>query len=238
MSSGAAGCAQPYCSCEVWRHVASPSGPFVEYCLDLRCSDMAWSTWRRFSAFSDLRKQLLKGSAGAKKPLPHKHMHRHTVSPDDLKKRAPALAAWLNGVLEDEGAMASMVILEFVGLAASAMGDPSRERTPVHVSMLPQIAETGDIMLFRTRAVVPFLQRAVTQSNWDHVGVVMHFDWRGEVCSSTKSAECGMIECDMAGTRFYGLQQYESYQWHLQYEKMALRQYAAKTRGFEPSTGT
>ena len=40
--------------------------------------------------------------------LPHTHMHRHTVSPDDLKKRAPALAAWLNGVLEDEGAMASM----------------------------------------------------------------------------------------------------------------------------------
>ena len=187
---------------------------------------MAWSTWRRFSAFSELRKQL-KGLACAKKPLPHKHMRRHTVSPEDLKKRAPALAAWLNGVLADDGAMASMVILEFVGLAASAMGGPSRERTPVHVSMLPQIAETGDIMLFRTKAVVPMLQRAVTQSNWDHVGVVVHFDWRGEVCNSIKSAECGMIECDMAGTRFYGLQQYESYQWHLQYEKMALRQYAA-----------
>jgi len=31
---------------------------------------------------------------------------------------------------------------------------------------------------------------------------------------------CGIIECDVSGIHFYGLREYERYQWHLQYEAM------------------
>ena len=191
------------CSCSAWRRVRAPA-LFIEFRLDMRCGEMQWVAWRRFSEFARLRRSLGRRYPAARKPLPGRNLKRHTTEPEDLKKRAPALAAWLCTVLQAEGAMSEVVVLEFVGLAASL---PSTSRPPVHVSVLPAVAETGDLMLFRTKAAVPALQRAVTRSDWDHVGLVMHLDWRGRVCGSQSSAECGFIECDASGTHFYGLQQ-------------------------------
>ena len=156
------------CACLAWRRVKSPE-LFVEYRVKLRCGETQWVAWRRFRQFAKLRNRLAARIPAARKPLPGKHLHRHTVDPDELKKRAPALAEWLTGVIEADGAMAEMAVLEFIGLAAAL---PTTARPPVHVSMLPQIAETGDIMLFRTKATVPMLQRAVTRSDWDHVGIL------------------------------------------------------------------
>eukprot|EP00908_Phaeocystis_cordata_P023092 Transcript_5519.p1 GENE.Transcript_5519~~Transcript_5519.p1 ORF type:complete len:409 (+),score=134.47 Transcript_5519:84-1310(+) len=218
------------CSCSAWRRVRAPA-LFIEFRLDMRCGEMQWVAWRRFSEFARLRRSLGRRHPAARKPLPGKNLKRHTTEPEDLKKRAPALAAWLCTVLQAEGAMSEVLVLEFVGLAATL---PSTSRPPVHVSVLPAVAETGDLMLFRTKAAVPALQRAVTRSDWDHVGLVMHLDWRGRVCGSQSSAECGFIECDASGTHFYGLQQYEFYKWHLQYEQMALRQLEWDERG-DPS---
>ena len=54
--------------------------------------------------------------------------------------------------------------------------------------------------------------------------MVVHLDCGGRVCSAREAAasqgSCGLVECDVSGIHFYRLQQYETYQWHLQYEEM------------------
>ena len=127
-----------------------------------------------------------RGRSGTREPLPGKLL-RHTVEPEDLRTRAPALAQWLTEVLQASlspslspspsaqhhspapapapdpspapaprhqlrpytltqarSALSELALLEFVGLASSL---PDSARPPLHVSVLRQIAETGDVVL-------------------------------------------------------------------------------------------
>eukprot|EP00316_Scyphosphaera_apsteinii_P021289 CAMPEP_0119324982 /NCGR_PEP_ID=MMETSP1333-20130426/64644_1 /TAXON_ID=418940 /ORGANISM="Scyphosphaera apsteinii, Strain RCC1455" /LENGTH=361 /DNA_ID=CAMNT_0007332827 /DNA_START=149 /DNA_END=1235 /DNA_ORIENTATION=- len=119
-------------------------------------------------------------------------------------------------------------VLEFIGLGCSISLAPTKA---VHVSMLPQVAESGDVMVFRTKAPVAALQRAVTISKWDHVGLVVHRDRCERVTTAANSHEVGFVECDMNGCRFYSLNDYTQRQWHQAYESMALRQVEWPGRG-------
>ena len=152
------------CTCDDWRRVRAPE-LFIEFKLRLQIGDLQWCAFRRFSEFAALRRQLGSRLAPAREPLPGKQLLRHTVDPEELRTRAPALAQWLTEVLQAEDALSELVLLEFVGLASSLPDSAGTRRAPVHVSMLRQIAETGDLMLFRSRAAVPAMQRAVTRSD-------------------------------------------------------------------------
>ena len=57
-------------------------------------------SFRRFSAFATLRTQLRQRLAAAREPLPGKQLLRHTIEPEELRTRAPALAQWLTKVLQ------------------------------------------------------------------------------------------------------------------------------------------
>jgi len=89
------------------------------------------------------------------------------------------------------------------------------------------------VVLFRTKAAVPALQRAVTNSSWDHVGILVFTDRMSLVCSAADSYECGFIECDWNGCRYYPVRSYVGQQWHLQYDEIALRQLHWEGRGRE-----
>ena len=56
--------------------------------------------FRRFSAFATLRTQLRHRLAAAREPLPGRQLLRHTIEPEELRTRAPALAQWLTKVLQ------------------------------------------------------------------------------------------------------------------------------------------
>lgn len=43
----------------------------------------------------------------------------------------------------------------------------------IHVTRLADIAEFGDIVLFRSSSIYSVMQRAITKNNWDHVGMVV-----------------------------------------------------------------
>ena len=57
-------------------------------------------SFRRFSAFATLRTQLRHRLAAAREPLPGRQLLRHTIEPEELRTRAPALAQWLTKVLQ------------------------------------------------------------------------------------------------------------------------------------------
>jgi hypothetical protein len=72
---------------------------------------------------------------------------------------------------------------------------------------------------------VPALQRGLTGSRWDHVGVLLFRDRQQRVCAASEcgsGGSIGVIECDAAGTKFYSLRNYEL-AWHKQYDEICVR---------------
>ena len=50
-----------------------------------------------------------------------------------------------------------------------------------------RVAQTGDTILFRTPVLLAGLQRVATRSRWDHVGLLVHRDRAGRVCTARDS---------------------------------------------------
>ena len=225
----AGGSATFSCSITTSRHVVLGGEGFAEYRIDLCRDGLKWHVWARFRQFEALQRAL-PGVEAARAPLPPKifGLPRHSSSKEAVAARAPALERWLDGVLAEPAAFASLELLKFTGLITDETG---MRRPPLHCSMLPRVAETGDCVLFRTKNPVATLQRAVTLSAWDHVGLLIHRNNAGLVCAAAEAATTGIIECDMNGCRYYSLDNYVACEWHRQYSEMALRQLLWDRRG-------
>ena len=210
--------------------------PHLEYRIECRLGEQRWYTWRRFREFASLR-EVLKQTVGgsAKAQLPAKGYVRHATSETVACERMEGLSKWLQGVLSESAALGELALLVFLGLASlESKAAVQHRRQPLHVRAIDApAAESGDVMLFRTRATVPALQRAVTGSMWDHVGVLIFRNAQKRVCRAADrgpDGDSGVIECDMSGTRFYRLSSYEAL-WHTQYDEIALRQLRWDGRG-------
>ena len=159
-----------------------------------------WEVWHRYHRFCEFRKSLTcRGVDMTREVFPGKRrLDRHSISLDVVRERGPALARWLCGVLQAPGALTDPAVLEFAGLlACESRSKLCGARPPVHVSNLA--LQTGDVVLFRTKAALPAVQRAVTGSDWDHVGLVVHVDKWDNVCSATDALDVGIVECDVSG---------------------------------------
>ena len=151
---------------------------YLEYRVQVTAGENEWYVWRRFASFYTLKAALKGLCAAARAALPPKGLlQRHGTSGDVASARAPALERWLQQLVLDDRALTSPLVLEFLGLAT--MVAPLQRRAPLHVRSIitrecgGDCAETGDLVLFRTRATVPALQRAMTNSRWDHVGILV-----------------------------------------------------------------
>jgi hypothetical protein len=219
------------CTVGAAREVDIAPGVFIEYCVELRRGAHVWVVWHRFSSFQNLRSQLRPKVAAAAAPLPHKESFRwHSTSTVIVSQRSHALCKWLSAVLEEDRALDHVALLSFLGLLSEVPLQPT-----VHVSALPRAAQTGDVILFRTIATGPALQRVVTWSHWDHVGMVIFRDRAGRVCAAAEAAECGFIEADASGCRFYSLSAFTENEWHRLYRSVGLRRLetnAARTGAF------
>ena len=213
--------------------------PHIEYRIKCVFGSGRWHTWRRFREFVALREALQPRVRSASYALPHKGFSKHATSDATSAERAAALTIWLGRVVSDEAAVASPVLLAFIGLAT--LEPTGRGRPRMHVKLLDAPgAESGDLILFRTRAAVPALQRAVTGSTWDHVGILVFRDALHRVCRAADrgpAGEVGIVEADSSGTRFYSLGGYKV-SWHTQYEEMALRPLEWPGRGTDAAIAT
>jgi cell wall-associated NlpC family hydrolase len=178
-------------------------GAFREFCICCRLGTYEWHVWRRYSQFAALRSEL-RHVIAAQNPLPAKgFFKRHETSDAAAAARVPALSAWIAAVVADDAAIASPHLLAFIGAASLE----TRSRAALHVRAIASTAESGDLVLFRTKATVPAIQRAVTQSHWDHVGILLFLDRNQHVCAASQCAhrpalsggQAGVLECDAAG---------------------------------------
>lgn len=234
------------------RLAIGPNGEtFREFRVDCTLGNDQWHVWRRYSQFVALRAALRqKGGCVAhevavNESLPAKGsllgvFTWHDVSQESAELRVAGLCRWVQGVVAIQAASGSPSLLAFLGVASVE----TRERAPIHVRAICSAGmadaslrrdsagigvapETGDVFLFRTRGrTMPALQRAVTGSSWDHVGLLVFRDGQGRVC---RSADCkapggcaGVLECDSNGTKWYPLRAYEL-EWHEFFDEIALR---------------
>lgn len=211
---------------------------YREYQIVVSHGDNSWHVWRRFSQFTALQAALKGGAARAALP-PRTMFTWHATSTDAAVERIPLLHHWLVNVTASDDAT-SPTLLAFLGLA-STMSD-ARSRPPIHVRSLinGEGGESGDLVLFRTRANVPALQRLATRSHWDHIGVLLYLDGARRVCRACEcdvawGGEAGILECNAAGTYFYALRGYEL-DWHSLYDEIALRPLLGPQRGTPDTT--
>ncbi|KAL1525309.1 hypothetical protein AB1Y20_020170 [Prymnesium parvum] len=212
----------------------SQTGAYVEYGMNMRHGEHTWVFWRRYREYARFRARLLAHAPSVPSvatPLPPKHMARHLRSDVAVRLRSAKLAEWLARVLDEAGdaLVYSADTLAFVGLG-SLLPEGS-QLPPIHVSMLHSVAESGDVVLFRTKATVPAIQRVITNSAWDHVGILVFTDRLSAVCAAADAHQCGFIECDINGCRYYPVKSYEVQHWHLQYADIAVRQLQWDGRG-------
>ena len=67
-----------------------------------------------------------------------------------------------------------IIVLRFLGLMNNGVSeDEDVYRPTIHISKLQGTVRWGDIILFRCVNSLSNLQRTITGSNWDHVGVVV-----------------------------------------------------------------
>ena len=206
------------CNIPATREMDTPSR-FTEYCIELRRGSQMWRCWHRFSDFELLQSQLRDVVAAAMAPLPNKELRWRSTSSEAVEQRVPALCSWLTAVLAEKSSLEQHALLSFLGLLARLP-----EQQTVHVDALSRSVETGDVILFCTAATVfPAFQRAVTRSAWDHVGLIVFRDRNRRVCAAEDSVECGFVEADASGCRFYGLSAFTENEWHRLYHAMAFR---------------
>lgn len=85
-----------------------------------------------------------------------------------------------------------------------------------HISseQFERVAETGDILLFRSRGAAPAVIRAVTAGHYDHVGLLLRFGPNNLlVLESTGREGVGVVTW----------KEFMEQEWHLLYPEMALR---------------
>lgn len=141
----------------------------------------------RYSDFSALHEALCKQSSietgyisrdqiprmTTKKILSSKSMNAYTVD-----KRRIKLGKYMNQLICLEQAMSNHLILSFLGMLNTSRFDAvcakkGNPRNIIHLSKMRSEAKVGDVILFKCANTMSHLQRTVTRSEFDHVGVVV-----------------------------------------------------------------
>ncbi|KAL1518744.1 hypothetical protein AB1Y20_003029 [Prymnesium parvum] len=227
------------CSLNSTRLSGPSRRPFVEYCVQLERADLTWVVWRRYAEFAALQKALKPLVGEAASAFPPKLGGRHGRSPRIVLARISALELWLRRLLRTDLALRQLCLLEFVGIAgkefcggrvaAMELRRANRGTPPVRVEKLRAVAETGDLLLFKTRAAAPELQRVLTGSEWDHVGMVVHTDGTGHVCTARESHRVHVLHAVSDGCSLCEVERLLSCS--SDYEEIALRQVHWAGRG-------
>lgn len=167
-----------------------------------------------------------------------------------VQQRCLALDQWMKETMKIEEINTSPPVLLFLGAletrgaslshssssssnsnGTSSSSSPSSSHQPLqslHLDALLSVLDAGDIVLFRTRGFLQRVQRTVTGSSYDHVGLVIRIPW-----TSTRSSALHLLEATSEGVRTYNLSR-RLRAWYLSQAFIAIRQlkYSKKNNEF------
>jgi len=139
----------------------------VQLRLEVKVGTLIWTISRSLEDFR-LLKESLTLSTGFPAHFPDTEQR---CFPDDreIMKIQNEISAWLVAALEIGNNLPPL--LTFLGVMDAELKETANKR--IDLDTLIMICETGDILLFRTAGFIPSSIRRITNSNWDHVGVVV-----------------------------------------------------------------
>lgn len=186
-----------------WRNRKKFDKTFTEYEITVSLADLTWTLYKRFSEFRALHKELEKAFPRVKFPkFPPSRLLR-TLNEVFIEERKAQLAFYLEELLAVNAIVGSPPLLTFLGAmssTASEAKDISRPKYALHLDKVVEIAGQGDIFLFHTAGVLQSMQRTFTNSDYDHVGVVVRIP-----SHSRSDFSLFLLEATNEGVRKYPL---------------------------------
>ena len=158
------------------QHSDVNSKMYTCYSIVVRQDTMQWTVEKRYSEFCqlfrDLQAQDSSDKLAAVPPLPGKNVIKSTYNRQAVEtRRQPLLAVWLQALVAMTAQLPNFLVLEFLGMLAAK---PASRRHVIALSKLCEEARCGDLVLFRSRNSASKLQRGLTGSEWDHVGLIVY----------------------------------------------------------------
>eukprot|EP00940_MAST-03C_sp_MAST-3C-sp2_P003071 g3071.t1 len=173
------------------------SRKYTAYSMICSSGELNWSVRRRYKEFFELhgkvKQWLVMHDRESKLPrLPAKTYSLSGKKMDRtfIARRERALQSYVSGLLSLEWSTECIPILSFFGAMSTSRQEKyerNTERSVVHASEVHKFACPGDVLLFRTKSTLSGIQRMVTVSEWDHVGMITVRDdskklWLLEAC--------------------------------------------------------
>jgi len=203
---------------EGWRMTQRWTKNYVEYKINVQSNSLTWELHKRYSQWSALHKQLSQDAdlKGLLLKLPSKHLIGN-LNTEVVEQRCAALKDYLREIMKKPKLQMNPHVLVFLGALSS-----SRNQTRLYLDKVCEIVNQGDLILFRTDGVLQGIQRAVTNSEYDHVGIVVRIPQH-----SRNEFSLFILEATSDGVQKYALRS-RLRAWHLSNAVVALRQLKMK----------
>ena len=169
--------------------------PYKAFCLTVAYNGVEWDTDQRHSTFQTLLRGLAveHGNGPFLPPFP-KTGHRPAPLPprlpllpksdkrltleqaretEFLERRRVKLERMLQQLLSLPACCDNVPILSWLGVLSTTRHEVV-DSPVVHLSKVGDFCRPGDVILFSCKGVLQGLQRTVTRSSWDHVGIVVN----------------------------------------------------------------
>jgi len=144
------------------------------YKVNAKFGDMEWITWKRYSEFHSLHLQLKLPNVS----FPKKHMFQfHSTSFNVVNQRIKELGEYLQKTIPL--ATDSPILAAFLGILEN------KSLSSIRLENVDYFVSTGSIILFQSSNIGAKLQRKVTHSSWDHVGIIIRRYYYPEILEST-----------------------------------------------------
>ena len=162
------------------RPVDATGKEYTAYVIKCRQDTIEWILRHRFSDFESLHRNLKAQDkysssdriSGRLLPrLPGKNLLGRRLSREALvAKRMQALEDYLNALIAATREQPNKLVMEFLGMLSVASANP---RT-IRLAEVMETAQPGDLLLFKSNFPMSVLQRTVTGSEFDHIGLVVY----------------------------------------------------------------
>lgn len=139
----------------------------VQLRLEVKVGNLIWTILRSLQEFNLLKNSLtLSPEFSASFPDTDQ---RHFPDDAEIMKIQTEISRWLMAALATRCKLP--VMLDFLGALDPEISETAN--TKIDLDTLIRTCETGDILLFKTHGFIPSSIRRLTNSNFDHVGVVV-----------------------------------------------------------------
>uniref|UniRef100_A0A7S0XGP2 PX domain-containing protein n=1 Tax=Chromulina nebulosa TaxID=96789 RepID=A0A7S0XGP2_9STRA len=174
-----------------------------------------WTVDKRYSDFEELHNNILwqKKSdhdtlpLNQLEPFPPKIFFANSLDLNNnyIKDRKVKLQLYLDSLLRVCVSISNSHVLNFIGLLKILPDKstqinpiklfyPSIKRPSLHISLISQELDTGDLVLFKCQNKMSKLQRNITGAEWDHVGVIVNLtlnSYRAFIHNKNKKPKSG-----------------------------------------------